>query len=112
MLKSLFYIFFFLIVGEIIKYLFQLPIAGNILGMILIFISLKLNWIKLEMVKQASDKLLEYMVLFFIPYGVGIMVYFDLIENNWIALVLATFISTILTLLVTGWTLQKMENND
>lgn len=112
MLKALFYIFLFLILGEFIKYLFNIPIAGNILGMILIFVALKLKLIKLENVKPASDKLVRYMVLFFVPYGVGMMVYYDVIKAHWISILVAAAISTVLTLYITAIIQQKFEKDE
>jgi len=109
MFKSLVYIFYFLIFGEIIKYLFDIPIAGNIIAMILIFISLKLKIIKLEDVKPASDQLIKYMVLFFIPYGVGMMAFYDVLKENWIPIIFATLISTVITLYITAGIQQKLE---
>lgn len=109
MLKSLFYIFLFLVIGEFLKYTFNLTIAGNIIGMILIFFALKLKIIKLETVKPASDKLVRYMVLFFVPYGVGMMVYYEVIKAHWLSILIATVISTILTLFVTGIIQQTFE---
>ena len=53
MLKSLLYIFGFLIAGEFFSWLFQLPLAGNILGMLFIFIALKLKIVSLQDVKPA-----------------------------------------------------------
>jgi len=109
MFKSLVYIFYFLIFGEIIKYLFDIPIAGNIIAMILIFISLKLKIIKLEDVKPASDQLIKYMVVFFIPYGVGMMAFYDVLKENWIPIIFATLISTVITLYITAGIQQKLE---
>ena len=83
MIRGLFIIFIFLGVGEGLHFLLDLPVAGNILGMILIILALQLKLIKLEWVKPASDKLLQFLVLFFIPYGVGLMIYFDLIASYW-----------------------------
>lgn len=111
MLKALFYIFLFLILGDFIKYLFNIPIAGNILGMILIFIALKLNLIKLKSVKSASRKLVQYMVLFFVPYGVGMILYFEVLKAHWLPILIATVISTILTLYITAFIQQKFEKN-
>ncbi len=109
MYKSLVYIFIFLALGEIIKYVFNIPIAGNIIAMILIFASLRLKIIKLSTVKPASDTLIKYMVLFFIPYGVGMMVYFDVLKENWIPIIFATLISTIISLYVTAIVQEKLE---
>ncbi|PCH77955.1 MAG: murein hydrolase transporter LrgA [Flavobacteriaceae bacterium] len=109
MYKSLVYIFSFLALGEIIKYVFNIPIAGNIIAMILIFTCLKLKIIKLSTVKPAADALIKYMVLFFIPYGVGMMVYFDVLKENWIPIIFASLISTIITLYLTAIIQQKLE---
>lgn len=109
MLKSLFYIFLFLALGELLKYAFDLTVAGNIIGMILIFMALKLKIIKLETVKPASDKLVRYMVLFFVPYGVGMMVYYEMIKSNWQTILIAIVISTLLTLFVTAIIQQIFE---
>lgn len=109
MLKSLCYIFLFLILGEFVKYIFNIPIAGNVIGMVMIFWALKIKLIKLSDVKQASDKLLQYMVLFFVPYGVGLMVHFDVIKEHWLSIALVVVISTLITLYVTAFVLQKLE---
>lgn len=109
MLKSICLIFLFLLLGEGLSYLFNLPIAGNILGMILIFLALRSGLISLESAKPAADKLLKYMVLFFVPYGVGLMVYFDVVIEHWLAIGLTVIVSTAITLLVTGYAQQKLE---
>jgi len=109
LLKSLLIIFAFLAAGELIVYLIAIPIPGNILGMFLIFFALKLNLISLKDVKPASDQLMKYLVLFFIPYGVGLMSYFGFIKDYWFAISIAVILSTLLTLYVTGAVLQKME---
>jgi holin-like protein len=112
MLKALFYIFLFLTVGELLQTVFDLPVSGSILGMILIFIALKLKLLKIETVKPASDKLVKYMVLFFVPYGVGLMVYIDIIKAHWIVISVAAGLSTLITLYVTAIIQQKLEKHD
>ena len=112
MLKAVLIIFAFLMAGEMLKYGIGIPIPGNILGMVLIFIFLQLEWIKLEQVKPASDKLLQFLPLFFIPYGVGLMVSFDLLAAHLLLVLGVTVISTILTLYFSGLVLQKLEKRD
>ncbi|MCM4169362.1 hypothetical protein KCTC52924_00570 [Arenibacter antarcticus] len=112
MFKGVLFIFLFLVIGELIVYLFNLPIAGNIVGMVAIFMALKLKVIKLNDVKPASDQFIKYMVLFFIPYGVGLMTFYDVLKIHWLAIVVSTIISTILTLYITGILLQKFGKNE
>lgn len=102
MLKSLLIIFLFLILGESLQFILKLPIAGNIIGMALIFIALYLRIIKLKDVKPASDFLIKYLVVFFIPYGVGLMVYADILSEYWIPISVAIIFSTLLCLYLTG----------
>lgn len=98
--------------GEIIKVALSLSIPSNIIGMGLIFFSLKIGWVKLEQVKPAADRLLYFLPLFFIPYGVGLMVCGDLLLANWSTILIVLIISSILTLYVTGLVQQKLEKND
>lgn len=112
MLKAFLILFLFLGLGELINYFVEIPVPGNILGMILIFVALKVKLIKLEWVKPASDTLLNYLVLFFIPFGVGLMSYFDFIKSHWIVLLVAAGVSTLITLYVTALIQQKLEKND
>lgn len=112
MLKALFYIFLFLIVGELLKTAIDIPIPGSILGMVLIFIALKSKLLKLKIVKPASDKLVKYMVLFFVPYGVGLISYLDIIRSHWAVISVAVGLSTLITLYVTAFVQQKLEKHD
>ncbi len=107
MLKALLYIFGFLLLGELIRYVFDIPVAGNIIGMFLIFVALRLKWINLKDVKPASDKLIKYLVLFFIPFGVGLMSYYKVIAGWWLPIVIAVVISSIITLYVTAIIVEK-----
>ena len=106
-LKAFLYILIFLGIGETIQYFTGIPIPGNVLGMLLLFLALKEKVLKLEDVKPASDKLLEFLVLFFVPYGVGLMVHFDLIAGFWIPMSVAVIISTLSTLYVTAVVIEK-----
>ncbi|MGA9326959.1 MAG: CidA/LrgA family protein [Salegentibacter sp.] len=107
MLKALLYIFGFLLLGELIRYVFDIPVAGNIIGMFLIFVALRLKGIDLKDVKPASDKLIKYLVLFFIPFGVGLMSYYEIIAGWWLPILIAVVISSIITLYVTAIIVEK-----
>lgn len=111
LLKAFLILFLFLGLGELIRYFIEIPVPGNILGMILIFIALKAKLIKLAWVKPASDTLLNYLILFFIPFGVGLMSYFDFIKSYWIILSAAAALSTLITLYVTALIQQKLEKH-
>ncbi|GAE16721.1 antiholin-like protein LrgA [Bacteroides pyogenes JCM 6292] len=50
-----------------------------------------------------SDFLVANLGFFFIPPGVALMLYFDIIAAQFWPIVIATIISTALVLAVTGW---------
>jgi holin-like protein len=93
-----------LAVGEFIVWLTGITVPSSILGMLLLTLLLKIKVVKLEWVETISNFLVKNMGFFFVPPGVALMLYFDIIKAEIGPIVLATAISTILVLVVTGWT--------
>ncbi len=89
--------------GELIVYLTGLKLPSSILGMLLLTLLLKLKWIKLEWVQGLSDFLVANLGFFFVPPGVALMLYLDIIRKEWLPIVASVVISTVLVLVVTGW---------
>ncbi len=79
MLKGMTIIFISLFLGEFISRYLAVPLPGNILGMVFLFLGLAFNLINIESVEKAGDLLLDNLILFFIPVGVGIIQFKDLI---------------------------------
>ncbi len=96
----------FWLVGELITYLLKSSISGSIVGMVLLTLSLEFKLIKLNQIENVADFLIRNMAFFFIPPGVGLMVNLELIANNWIAITIATFLSTVLVLWSTAMVAQ------
>jgi holin-like protein len=71
--------------------------------MLLLALFLQLGWIKLAWVKGLSNLLIGNMGFFFIPPGVAVMLYFDLIKSEWLAITLSTIASIIVVMWITGW---------
>ena len=92
-----------LALGELIVFLTGVKLPSSIIGMLLLTLFLKLKWIKLHWVQGMSDFLVANLGFFFVPPGVALMLYFDIIEAELIPIVIATLLSTIIVLLVTGW---------
>lgn len=89
-------------VGELIVWLTGLRLPSSIIGMLLLTLLLKLGWIKLEWVKGLTDFLIANLVFFFVPPGVALMLYFDIIQAQLLPIVTATLVSTVIVLVVTG----------
>lgn len=89
-------------VGELIVWLTGLRLPSSIIGMLLLTLLLKLGWIKLEWVKGLTDFLIANLGFFFVPPGVALMLYFDIIQAQLLPIVTATLVSTAIVLVVTG----------
>lgn len=92
-----------LAVGEFIVWLTGVCIPSSILGMLLLTALLKAGIVKLEWVETTSNFLVKNMGFFFVPPGVALMLYFDIIRAELLPIVVATVLSTILVLVTTGW---------
>ncbi len=95
--------------GELIVWLTGISIPSSIIGMLLLAALLQMKAVKLDWVKGMSDFLIGNLGFFFVPPGVALMLYFDLIKAEWLPIVVATVVSTILVLITTGWTDQYLR---
>jgi holin-like protein len=60
-------------------------------------------------VSEATEQLLTHMALLFVPAGVGVMLYFDLLAREWLPILVATGVSTFVVMLVSGHVTQRLE---
>ena len=103
MIRHLAIVFGCLALGELIITLTHIPLPSSILGMLLLTLLLKLKVIRLEWVRSISDFLVTNIGFFFVPPGVAIMLYFDIIKAQFVPIVTASVVSTVLVLAITGW---------
>ena len=89
--------------GELVVWLTGIKLPSSIIGMLLLTTFLKLGWIKLHWVQGMSDFLVANLGFFFVPPGVALMLYFDIITAQFWPIVIASAVSTVLVLVVTGW---------
>ncbi|WP_368654074.1 CidA/LrgA family protein [Ornithinibacillus sp. 4-3] len=80
----------------------DIPIPGNVIGMILLFILLLTGVIKLEWINEASSFLLKHLVFFFLPITVGIMTLGPIFLNYGIPLAFVLFGSAAFGIILTG----------
>ena len=92
-----------LALGELVVFLTGVKLPSSIIGMLLLTLFLKLKWIKLEWVQGLSDFLVANLGFFFVPPGVALMLYFDIIQAQFWPIIVASVVSTLLVLVVTGW---------
>lgn len=102
MVKQCTILFGCLAAGDFLVWITGIKLPGSIIGMLLLTAILQMGWIKLEWIKGISDFLVSHLGFFFVPPGVALMLYFDVIAAEFWPIVIATIVSTILVLVVTG----------
>jgi holin-like protein len=85
---------------------FHIPIPGNVLGMVILFILLVTGIVKIRWVEKGASFLNKHLSFFFIPISVGFMSYGNFFVKNGLALVVTLIGSSIIGLLITGLTSQ------
>ena len=117
MLRAIFVIFFFQLLGEAIKKFFEMRIPGPVLGLILLLIVLiflkKFKTVAITNLKEdvinTSNYILNYLSLLFVPIGVGVVMHLSYLENNLFKVLIIVFISTILTIGLTAFLMEKIN---
>lgn len=117
MLRAIFIIFFFQLLGEAIKKFFEMRIPGPVLGLILLLVVLiflkRLKTAAITNLKDdvinTSNYILNYLSLLFVPIGVGVVMHLSYLENNLFKVLIIVFISTILTIGLTAFLMEKIN---
>lgn len=100
LLTQILIIFSYSIVGDLLVKILPFPIPGSIIGLLLLFFSLKAGLIKLSQIEETGNWLKNNMAILFVPLSVGIMNYFDILKNHWIVIILIILVSTTATYLI------------
>ena len=110
MAKQFGIIFGCLALGELLALIPWLNIPGSIWGMLILTLLLERKIVNPETIRPVCRFLISNMAFFFVPPGVALMLYFDIIAAEWLPITVATVISILLVLLVTGHLHQFLHN--
>jgi len=117
MLRSLFIIFFYQLLGEVIQKIFEINIPGPVIGLILlllsfIFFSKKLTQSKkiIKEISVTSNKIINYLSLLFVPIGVGVVMHINYLGDNLFKIFSIIIIGTLATLVFTALVMEKIIN--
>ena len=105
-------IMLFLSMAKFIIAYFESTFPASILGMLMLFGALSLGIVKLSWIEFAGNLVLKYLALLFIPIGVGLINYFDLIATHWLVIVFSLFFTTLITLFLVGHCYQWLLKED
>ena len=109
-IKQLFWIFLFSLLGEGVSILISnfVAIPGSVIGMILLFIALHFGWIKLSQVDEVGTWLTDNMAILFVPAGVGLMTNFELLGDVWFQLLIIMVVTVSIMMWFVGTLVQKI----
>ena len=92
--------------GEVSVRLLGLPVPGPVMGMVMLFITLMIRGRMAKAVEPASTALLGHLSLLFVPAGVGLIVHFNRLGNEWLPISVTLLLSTVITMAVTALVMQ------
>ena len=114
MLKSVFIILLYQLIGELFQKFFGLSIPGPVIGLVLLLLTLLLIQKRIRVVPikedlfNSAEILLNYLPLLFIPVGVGVVMHLSLLEDNLASVIFVIILGTLSTLALTGYIMEKI----
>jgi holin-like protein len=106
MLAAITLLLVYQLIGEAIAFVFKLPIPGPVIGMLLLFLTLiargGMRGAFGSSLRDTASTLLSHLSLLFVPAGVGVMVHFGRIADEWLPILAALVGSTVLTIAATA----------
>ena len=112
MIAALTWLLLYQLIGEILAHVFALPVPGPVIGMALLFLTLVIRGQSERPVpkalQQTASTLLQHLSLLFVPAGTGVMLYLQLIADEWLPIVVALVISTLGAMAVTALILRAL----
>ena len=117
MLRGLFIIFFYQLLGEAIQKFFEINIPGPVIGLILllltfIFFSKKFTQSNkiIKEISAISHQIINYLSLLFVPIGVGVVMHINYLGDNLFTIFSIIIIGTLATLVFTAIVMEKTIN--
>ena len=108
MLAAITLLLFYQLVGEVAAHMFGWPVPGPVIGMALL-----VRGGPSASVQHTANTILQHLSLLFIPAGTGVIVYAELIREQWLALSSALLVSSLAAIAVTAlmlqWLLKKKK---
>jgi holin-like protein len=109
MIRGAFWLLLFLLGGEALSRILHLPIPGSVIGMVALAIALDRRWVAEKAVDGPARLLVRGMGLLFVPAGVGIVAQGDLLRTQWLPIVGACLVSTVVVMATVALLQQRLE---
>ena len=95
-------------ISQVIEAVLPFNFPASVIGMILVLFLLMLKILKIKHIRETADSLLGNMAFFFLPAGVSIINYFDVLKNCAVQLVIICVVSTVLTFAATAYSMKAV----
>lgn len=95
-------------IGELLHALIPLPVPASIYGLVLMLAALISGVLKLEMIENAAQFLIDIMAVMFIPAAVGLIEQWGSLRSFLVPAAVITVLVTVIVLAVTGRVTQRM----
>lgn len=92
--------------AQIVEQALPFAFPASVIGMILMFLLLAFRVLKVDHIREKSDFLLGNMAFFFIPAGVSIINYFDVLKDWVFQLIFICIVTTVITFAVTAYSMR------
>jgi holin-like protein len=112
MLAGLTWLLVFQCLGEALVRLTGAPVPGPVAGMLLLFVGLRLRTAIPKALDTAATGLLQHLSLLFVPAGVGVMLHFGRVADEWRAIAAAIVGSTVLAIGVTAVVMRALVQRE
>jgi len=101
-----------LFVGNIISEIFSMPVPGSVIGMLILFTGLVLRKGINHSVDQVASGLISIMGLLFVPAGVGVSQYFDLLSREWPIIFFVGISTTLISIAISAYLFQALSKRE
>ncbi|MGL4715698.1 MAG: CidA/LrgA family protein [Aeromonas sp.] len=98
-----------LLTGKMVAAILPFAFPGSIIGMLLLFVLLSLQLIKLHWVEMGGGLLLRHMGVLFVPVAVGLVAWLDPLRQSFGLIMLCIVVGIVLILATVGRLYQRMN---
>lgn len=102
MLEQIARVLFWLCIGEIASRSGLLPLPAPVTGLMLLYAELAIRGKVPEDLGTLADRILQLLGMLFVPAGVGVIAYLDLLRAEFVPIVAAVIGGTAVTIFVTA----------
>ncbi len=102
-------IFLLSMLGTVVAELVPFPFPAGVFCMVLLFVLFCTGTLKTTDLRETAEFLSGMMAVLFVPAGVGLIRYFDLLKSTFVPILLICLISTFVTFAATAYTVQAVS---